>query len=765
MARKLKRPASRGSVNNVILEVLSTGEKYGYEIIKEVEEKTNGEVKLKQPSLYSSLSRFEAKGYVSSYWKDSDIGGKRHYYKLTALGTQVCKTMLSKNNNSSGSPTHSDQNDSIIFSSTTNENEYNDDIENNNDDVIFEIDENNDDTVDIFNNDTSIKLQHYANFDISDRLNELLKDNNKNNLAKSHLKNNINDSNNDVSPQNDIDDSIVNVNETNNVDTEEFTSNDEPTQNTISSNITEISSIDKRSDDFIEKSIVPITNNNVSSSLVNDNITEQINQLNEQLDSIKNAEVESNINEVGNENNLKNIYNEIKYKEQSKVEPIKHTPLTHLEQLKRMESMEILYGNPTNYYFPDETQETISQDEEQIDIEAFIKLKNELNNKKFLYNKIKIYRKKVKPYIFQTIFHSNGSTKKNLNSDKQKNESKVKYKFDEFGIMKIIDDSNSSENKTEKQNQVIDNVGYRISKTTLNPQILQSPSYRPTHQKISQPQLSSVEIERRNQSFAEKFDKISKEKFNFNNSDKEKQYYEQSVMPQTTDTETTSTKENSLLNFNNNDEIEDSFIDFENNENNQGYQNNLPDSTIQQDDSYQNNNNFIDDFEIDNTENAAIKQYGKIDTFNNEINNNYVSVNKVKCVFGIIFTLLLLTEITITLLLLKKNNLIFNYDSALYITSYVIATVIGIFFLMPFILNMNKKIENTFKLSYSMSFSSLSFIIICVLTYSINTLFGFSFKNGIEYLSKMIIPILFGFNILIAPCIYYVILKIKSFYK
>lgn len=81
-----KRPASRGFVNNIILESLLGGDKYGYEIIKEVEEKSNGKIILKQPSLYSSLKRFEAKGFITSYWGDSDIGGRRHYYTITEVG-------------------------------------------------------------------------------------------------------------------------------------------------------------------------------------------------------------------------------------------------------------------------------------------------------------------------------------------------------------------------------------------------------------------------------------------------------------------------------------------------------------------------------------------------------------------------------------------------------------------------------------------------------------------------------------------------------
>ena len=84
--RKKKRIASRGSVNNIILKSLIEGDKYGYEIIKDVESYSNGKIQLKQPSLYSSLSRFEDKGYVSSYWGDSEIGGRRHYYHLTDNG-------------------------------------------------------------------------------------------------------------------------------------------------------------------------------------------------------------------------------------------------------------------------------------------------------------------------------------------------------------------------------------------------------------------------------------------------------------------------------------------------------------------------------------------------------------------------------------------------------------------------------------------------------------------------------------------------------
>ena len=76
----------KGQLPTIILTTLLSGDKYGYEIISEVENKTNGEVIIKKPSLYSSLSRMENQDLVSSYWKDSDIGGRRHYYRLTDYG-------------------------------------------------------------------------------------------------------------------------------------------------------------------------------------------------------------------------------------------------------------------------------------------------------------------------------------------------------------------------------------------------------------------------------------------------------------------------------------------------------------------------------------------------------------------------------------------------------------------------------------------------------------------------------------------------------
>ncbi|MCI5714032.1 MAG: helix-turn-helix transcriptional regulator [Firmicutes bacterium] len=108
-----KRPASRGFVNNIILESLLSGDKYGYEIIKEVEDKSNGKIILKQPSLYSSLKRFETKGYITSYWGDSDIGGRRHYYTITEPGKNYYNRTVNKKLNRLNKNISDDEDDDL----------------------------------------------------------------------------------------------------------------------------------------------------------------------------------------------------------------------------------------------------------------------------------------------------------------------------------------------------------------------------------------------------------------------------------------------------------------------------------------------------------------------------------------------------------------------------------------------------------------------------------------------------------------------------
>lgn len=76
----------RGNIDTIILKCLNHGDMYGLEICNHIKQASSGTYVLKQPTLYSALKRLEVKGFITSYWRDSSIGGRRHYYKLTEDG-------------------------------------------------------------------------------------------------------------------------------------------------------------------------------------------------------------------------------------------------------------------------------------------------------------------------------------------------------------------------------------------------------------------------------------------------------------------------------------------------------------------------------------------------------------------------------------------------------------------------------------------------------------------------------------------------------
>ena len=86
----------RGHINTIILRTLYDGDKYGYEIISEIEEKSRGQYALKQPTLYSALKRLESQDYVTSYWGGVSNGGRRKYFQITDKGRKVVEQNLAE---------------------------------------------------------------------------------------------------------------------------------------------------------------------------------------------------------------------------------------------------------------------------------------------------------------------------------------------------------------------------------------------------------------------------------------------------------------------------------------------------------------------------------------------------------------------------------------------------------------------------------------------------------------------------------------------
>lgn len=92
MAKTINSDLIRGNINTIILKALYDGDRYGYDIIKEIEIKSHGQYILKQPTLYSCLKRLENQGFIESYWGEQiSNGGRRKYYRLTDSGKAIFK--------------------------------------------------------------------------------------------------------------------------------------------------------------------------------------------------------------------------------------------------------------------------------------------------------------------------------------------------------------------------------------------------------------------------------------------------------------------------------------------------------------------------------------------------------------------------------------------------------------------------------------------------------------------------------------------------
>jgi PadR family transcriptional regulator, regulatory protein PadR len=77
-----------GAVEMLILEVISTGPTYGYQISQEVISRSKGYFELTEGSLYPALHRLERQTMLAAEWKRTD-GRRRKYYRLTADGRKA----------------------------------------------------------------------------------------------------------------------------------------------------------------------------------------------------------------------------------------------------------------------------------------------------------------------------------------------------------------------------------------------------------------------------------------------------------------------------------------------------------------------------------------------------------------------------------------------------------------------------------------------------------------------------------------------------
>ena len=86
MTKRIRSKIARGSGELAILSLLAEQQLYGFEIAKQIGERTGGALKFTLASLYPLLAEMEKKGWLEARWQANHAGRDRRYYRLTPSG-------------------------------------------------------------------------------------------------------------------------------------------------------------------------------------------------------------------------------------------------------------------------------------------------------------------------------------------------------------------------------------------------------------------------------------------------------------------------------------------------------------------------------------------------------------------------------------------------------------------------------------------------------------------------------------------------------
>lgn len=81
-----------GTLDLLVLRVLSRGELHGWGITNKLEQLSKSALQVDEGSLYPALYRMEDKGWISAEWKMTENNRRAKYYSLTRTGRRQLET-------------------------------------------------------------------------------------------------------------------------------------------------------------------------------------------------------------------------------------------------------------------------------------------------------------------------------------------------------------------------------------------------------------------------------------------------------------------------------------------------------------------------------------------------------------------------------------------------------------------------------------------------------------------------------------------------
>jgi transcriptional regulator len=79
----------KGSMPMLILSLLESQPRHGYELGAQIEARSKGKLKYALPSLYPALLRLENRGWIKGRWVEKSGERRRRFYRLTPTGRKV----------------------------------------------------------------------------------------------------------------------------------------------------------------------------------------------------------------------------------------------------------------------------------------------------------------------------------------------------------------------------------------------------------------------------------------------------------------------------------------------------------------------------------------------------------------------------------------------------------------------------------------------------------------------------------------------------
>jgi PadR family transcriptional regulator, regulatory protein PadR len=83
------RELVKGSTSLILLQLLNERDMYGYELVKELEQRSDNGLSVKEGTLYPALHKLEKQEYIECYWQEQEKGPARKYYRITKAGVEV----------------------------------------------------------------------------------------------------------------------------------------------------------------------------------------------------------------------------------------------------------------------------------------------------------------------------------------------------------------------------------------------------------------------------------------------------------------------------------------------------------------------------------------------------------------------------------------------------------------------------------------------------------------------------------------------------